>query len=81
MEVSVIKIGNSKGIRLTKALLERYKIRDKVELIFEKGRIILKPVTKPRQGWEEAFKQMHQNGDDKQLIQDVFEDEKFEEWN
>jgi antitoxin MazE len=81
MEVSVIKIGNSKGIRLTKALLERYKIKDKVELIFEKNRIILKPVTKPRQGWDEAFKQMHQNGDDKQLIQDVFEDENLEEWN
>ena len=81
MEVSVIKIGNSKGIRLTKALLERYKIKDKVELIFEKGRIILKPVNKPRQGWDDAFKQMHQNGDDKQLIQDVFEDENLEEWN
>lgn len=81
MEVSVIKIGNSKGIRLTKALLERYKIKDKVELIFERGRIILKPVTKPRQGWDEAFKQMHQNGDDKLLIQDVFEDENLEEWN
>jgi antitoxin MazE len=81
MEISVIKIGNSRGIRLTKALLERYRIKDKVELIFEKGRIILKPINKPRQGWDEAFKQMHQNGDDKQLIQDVFEDENLEEWN
>jgi len=77
----VIKIGNSKGIRLTKTLLERYQIKDKVELIFEKGRIILKSIRKPRQGWAELFKQMHENGDDKLLIQDVFEDENPDGWN
>ena len=51
MELSIIKIGNSKGIRLKKSILERYNIRDKVELILERGRIILKPVSQPRQGW------------------------------
>ena len=80
MEISVIKIGNSKGLRLSKEILERYKIRDKVELIFEKGYIILKPKKQPRQGWEKAFKQMHENNDDKLLLDDVFEDETFEEW-
>lgn len=80
MEISVIKIGNSKGLRLSKEILERYKIRDKVELIFEKGYIILKPKKQPRQGWEKAFKQMHENNDDKLLLNDVFEDETFEEW-
>ncbi len=80
MEISIIKIGNSKGLRLSKAILERYKIRDKVELIFEKGYIIIKPKKQPRQGWEKAFKQMHENNDDKLLLDDVFEDETFEEW-
>ncbi len=80
MEISVIKIGNSKGLRLSKEILERYKIKDKVELIFEKGYIILKPKKQPRQGWEKAFKQMHENNDDKLLLADVFEDETFEEW-
>lgn len=37
MEVSIISIGNSKGIRLSKTLLEKYNIRHKVELILEKG--------------------------------------------
>ena len=36
MDVSVIPIGNSKGIRLSKTLLEKYHITDKVELIFGK---------------------------------------------
>jgi antitoxin MazE len=81
MEISIIKIGNSKGIRLTKSILERYNIKDKVDLIFERGRIIMKSSKKPREGWAEAFKQMHKNGDDKLLIEDVFEDENIEGWN
>jgi antitoxin MazE len=81
MEVSIIKIGNSKGFRLSKTLLEKYNIKDKVELILEKGRIIIKPVDTPRQGWENAFKEMHENRDDKLLFDDVFEDENLEEWN
>ena len=51
------------------------------ELILEKGYIILKPVSEPRKNWEKEFKKMHENGDDKLLIEDVFNDETFEEWN
>ena len=80
MDISVIAIGNSKGIRLSKTLLEKYNITDKVELILEKGYIILKPKSEPRDGWENAFKKMHKNGDDSLLINDVFDDENFEEW-
>jgi antitoxin MazE len=80
MEVSVIQIGNSKGIRLSKTLLERYDIKDTVELILEKGHIILKPKAEPRKGWERAFRRMHELGEDQPLMDDVFEDENFEEW-
>ncbi len=81
MEVSIIKIGNSKGFRLSKTLLEKYNIKDKVELILEKSQIIIKPISKPRKDWDNAFKKMHQNGDDKLLFNDVFEEENLEEWN
>ena len=81
MDISVIQIGNSKGIRLTKALIEKYNIKDTVELILEKGYIILKPKSSPRKGWDKAFKKMHENGDDKLIVSDVFDDEKFEEWS
>jgi len=80
MDIPIVYIGNSKGIRLPKTLLEKYNITDKVELILEKGYIIIKPKTQPRQGWEKAFEKMHKNGDDNLLINDVFEDENFEEW-
>jgi antitoxin MazE len=81
MEISVVSIGNSKGIRLSKALIEKYNITDAVELILEKGYIILKPKKEPRKGWEKSFKKMHSNGDDKLLMNDFFEDEKTEEWS
>ena len=80
MDISIVPIGNSKGIRLSKTLLEKYNIKDKVELILEKGYIILKPKPEPRKGWEKAFKKMHESGDDKPLMNDVFVDESFEEW-
>jgi antitoxin MazE len=81
MDLSVINIGNSKGIRLSKTILEKYNISDKVELILEKNHIILKPTAEPRKNWEKAFKKMHENGDDQLLMNDVFEDENFEEWS
>lgn len=80
MEVSIIKIGNSKGFRLSKTILERYNITDKIELILEKGQIIIRPILKPRKGWDKAFQNMHENGDDQLLMDDVFEDENFDEW-
>jgi antitoxin MazE len=80
MDIPLISIGNSKGIRLSKTVLEKYHIQDSMELILEKDHIVLKPKTSVRKGWEKAFKKMHENGDDKSLIKDVFKDETFEEW-
>ncbi len=80
METAIIKIGNSKGLRLSKTILEKYNIKDKVEIILEMGQIILKPIETPRKNWDVSFEKMHQEGDDTLLITDVFEDEDFEEW-
>ena len=81
MKTSIIKIGNSKGLRLSKTLIEQYNITDKVELILEKEQIILKPILSPRKNWEKEFKKMNENGEDKLLMNDIFEDENLEEWN
>ena len=80
MEISIIKIGNSKGFRIPKAILDQYNITDKIQLILEKGQIILRPIEEPRKGWDKAFKKMNQEGDDQLLTNDVFDDENFEEW-
>ena len=80
MELSIIQIGNSKGFRLPKTLIEKYNIKEKVELILEKGYLIIKPISTPRKGWEASFKEMNENGDDQLLFNDIFENENLEEW-
>lgn len=75
MQIPIISVGNSKGIRLNKMLLQRYNIVDMVELVMEDDCIIIRPVKKVREGWEEAFQSMREHGDDALLIPDVFEDE------
>ena len=80
MEASIIKIGNSKGLRLSKSILGKYNITEKVEIILENDRIILKPIEKPRNMWEAAFKKMHLENDDQLLDNDVLDNETFEEW-
>ncbi|MBU6192692.1 MAG: AbrB/MazE/SpoVT family DNA-binding domain-containing protein [Bacteroidetes bacterium] len=80
MNIPVIPIGNSKGIRLSKTILEKYSIQDSLEIILEEDYIVLKPSTQPREGWDQAFKKMNEEGDDQLLLPDLFEDENLEEW-
>ena len=65
----------SKVLQLSKTVLDKYKIRDTVEMILEKEQIVIRASTKPRKGWDEAFKAMNENGDDQLLMNDVFDDE------
>lgn len=81
METAIIKIGNSKGLRLSKTILDRYNIKDSVDLILERGQIILRPIAKPRKNWEKYFQKMAKNGDDNLLINSVLSDDILEEWN
>ena len=69
MRASVVRIGNSRGIRIPKALLEHYRLTDAVELEVQDDHLVIRPSSKPRQGWEHAFRVMHQHGDDKLLDQ------------
>jgi antitoxin MazE len=80
VNIPVIPIGNSKGIRLSKTILEKYSIQDSLEIILEEDYIVLKPSTQPREGWDQAFKKMNEEGDDQLLLPDLFEDENLEEW-
>ncbi len=56
MEIPVIRIGNSKGLRLAKSVLERYQIKNRVELILEEDQIIIKAAPNSRAGWAEALR-------------------------
>ncbi len=75
MQLPIVRIGNSQGIRLSKSLLERYQLGREVEVELRDDCIVLKPIQAPRQGWDEAFAQMANEGDDALRLPDVFEDE------
>lgn len=79
MQISVIPIGNSKGIRIPKSILKQLDIHEKVELEILNKEILIKPINeKSRSGWKEAFEEMHENGDDELLIPENSDRENFE---
>jgi antitoxin MazE len=69
MKVSVVRIGNSRGIRIPKAFLEHYRLTDAVELEVQDDHLVIRSPRKARQGWEDAFQLMHQQEDDRLLDQ------------
>lgn len=71
MRASIVPIGNSKGIRIPKILLQECHIGKEVDLEVKGESIVVKPVkSQPRKGWEQAFKKMHDDRDDHLLIND-----------
>ena len=70
MRARVIKIGNSQGLRIPKPILDQTGILDDVEIEVEKNQIIIRPVKNIRDGWDAAFKNMGQKGDDGPIIND-----------
>jgi len=70
MRARIVKIGNSQGIRIPKLLLEQAGIMEDVELDIDKNHIIIRPVSNPRDGWDDAFKAMADKGDDT-IIDDI----------
>jgi len=63
----IVRIGNSRGIRVPKALLEQAQLPDEVELQAEPGRLVVRAARRPRTGWAEAAAHMHDRGEDRPL--------------
>jgi antitoxin MazE len=73
MRTNIIRIGNSQGIRIPKILLEQSHLGTEVDLEVEDEKIVIRAATRPRQGWEEKYRLMAENGDDTLLDGDVGE--------
>jgi antitoxin MazE len=63
----IVQIGNSRGIRVPKLLLERAKLPDEVELRAEPGRLVVRGVRRPRAGWAAAARSMRLRNEDRLL--------------
>ena len=60
----IVRIGNSRGIRVPKLLLDQAALPDEVELRAEPGRIVVSAASRPRTGWAAKARAMHDRGDD-----------------
>ncbi|MEO8108561.1 MAG: hypothetical protein ABI594_00945 [Ginsengibacter sp.] len=72
MTTRLKKIGNSRGITLSKTLLQQYQFQDEVEVIpLENGILIMPLKVKPREQWDEHFKKAKKEGHtpDKALLE------------
>lgn len=70
----IIRIGNSRGIRIPKAILQECHLKDAVELQARGGKLIVKPIGTARQGWEEAYHRTAEAQDDARLDEPIATD-------
>ena len=78
MKTALIQIGNSRCIRIPDSFLEQCQFPDVVELENYGDHLIVRPTSNPRSGWEDAFRRMRENGDDK-LLDDA--SQSADEWD
>jgi antitoxin MazE len=76
----LVKIGNSQGIRIPKALIDQLGLGPEIELVVEQDHLEIHRSANPREGWAEQLREMVQAGEDKML--DPYVPTKFdeEEW-
>jgi antitoxin MazE len=56
MKTELVRIGNSRGIRIPKPVIEQCGFGDEVDLRIENECLIISPKRVPREGWEEKFR-------------------------
>ena len=67
MKTRLVRIGNSRGVRLPKPLIEQAGLTDEVELELRGNTIVIAAKKSPRSGWAEAARKMHAEGGDRLL--------------
>jgi antitoxin MazE len=64
MKTRLVRIGNSRGVRIPKPLIEQAGLTDEVEMGVRDGAIVIQPAATLRSGWADAAKRMRQLDDD-----------------
>ena len=81
MKIPLVRIGNSRGVRIPKAVIEQCGLGDEVEMTVRDRTLVIAPADGGRRGWDEAFKAMAAAGDDKPLLPDALDADADEaEW-
>jgi len=65
IRTQVVKIGNSRGIRIPKLFIDQTRLGNEVEIAVQRGTLVIRPISRPRSNWAEQFRTMAEYGDDK----------------
>jgi len=68
MKTRLVKIGNSRGVRLPATVIEACGFGEELEMRVEKGAVVIEPAHSAREGWDQAFRAMSEAGDDAPLL-------------
>lgn len=71
MKASIIRIGNSHGIRIPKPIIAQCGFEDEVEFSVQNNTLIIKSIKSSRKDWDAAFKKMAAEGDDQLLDPEI----------
>lgn len=71
MKTELVRIGNSRGVRIPKPLIEQCGFGDEVDLRLENECIVISPGRLPRAGWEEQFLAAGPATRDERLLESV----------
>jgi len=80
MKTKIIRIGNSRGVRIPKPLLEQASLEDEVQLRVVESGIIIEGAATPRDGWGPAAELLRKRGEDSLLDEIVATDFDETEW-
>ena len=82
MKTRLVRIGNSRGVRLPKAIIAQAGLTEEVELGVRDGAVVIARATSARSRWADAARQIRQRDEDLLLdppVPTLF-DEKEWEW-
>jgi antitoxin MazE len=80
MKTKIVRIGNSRGVRIPRPLLEEAGLEDDVELRVVESGVMIERVSAPRTGWAEAAAELRERGDDRLLDEPVAAESDGSEW-
>ncbi len=81
MKARIVRIGNSRGVRLPKPLIAEAGLSEEVEIRARDGAIVISSAAHPRDGWGEAAKRARARDEHRLLdapTRTRFDDEQWE---
>ena len=67
MKARLIRIGNSRGVRLPKPVIEEAGLSGDLDIQVRDGAVVITAAARPRTGWAEAARRAGGRGDDRAL--------------